>query len=173
MVFLLGDDLLVGCSGRPDSFGHLALEAASEKVRKAVLYGLLGSLALLGFYFLVMGLGSRSLAFAISELVRFKYWVSTLVLGFGMQIGLFSYLKSCQKSAGVGGAAAGSTVTSTVAMVACCAHHLTDILPIIGLSVAATFLTKYQVWFLALGVTSNVFGIALMAKRFKEMKRNA
>lgn len=141
--------------------------------QKAVLYGALGSLALLGFYFLVMGLGSGSLAYTVSELVRLKYWVSALVLGFGVQIGMFRYLRACQKSAGMGSAAAGSTATSAVAMVACCAHHLTDILPILGLSVAATFLVSYQEWFLALGVASNIFGITLMVKRFKEMKRNA
>lgn len=140
--------------------------------RKAVLYGLLGSLALLGFYFLVMGLGSGSLDFAVSELVRLKYWVSALVLGFGVQVGLFSYLKTCGKMGSQEkGIMTGSSTTSALAMVACCAHHLTDVLPLIGLSLAATFLARYQEWFLAAGIISNLFGVGLMVRNLKILKK--
>jgi xanthine/uracil permease len=47
-------------------------------------------------------------------------------------------------------------------MVACCAHHLSDVLPIIGLTGAALFFSDYQKIFLLLGVLSNVVGITLM-----------
>lgn len=140
-------------------------------VGKSIFYGLLGSLALLGFYLLVMGLGSRSLDFAVSELVRLKYWVSALVLGFGIQVGLYGYLKSLRQVGGQEkGMMAGSSTASAVAMVACCAHHLTDVLPLIGLSLAATFLVRYQEWFLAAGIVSNLFGIGLMIRNLKILR---
>jgi hypothetical protein len=47
-------------------------------------------------------------------------------------------------------------------MVACCAHHLTDVLPLIGLAGAAVFLTAYQSIFLLLGLLSNVVGIVYL-----------
>lgn len=43
-------------------------------------------------------------------------------------------------------------------MIACCAHHLTDVLPVVGLAGAAMFLAAYQSLFLLLGVLSNLVG---------------
>jgi len=149
------------------------LEGNTEKVSKAFLYGFLGALGLLGFYLLVMGLGSGSLDFAVSELVRLRYWVSALVLGFGIQVGLFGYLKNSRKAGGQEkGMMAGSSSASAVAMVACCAHHLTDILPLIGLSLAATFLARYQEWFLAAGIVSNLAGIGLMVRNLNLFRKH-
>ncbi|MFQ5614859.1 MAG: hypothetical protein ACE5GO_00085 [Anaerolineales bacterium] len=56
---------------------------------------------------------------------------------------------------------AGGT-TSTLAMVACCAHHVTDVLPILGLSAAATFLAEYQTLFMLVGLGTTLVGIAVM-----------
>ena len=55
-----------------------------------------------------------------------------------------------------------STAVSGMAMVACCAHHLIDLLPILGLSVAALFLSEYQEQLLIFGVVANIIGIAMM-----------
>ncbi len=141
-------------------------------VNRAVIWGILGGLGLLGVYFLVMGLGSGSWSYTVSELWRLKFWVGALVIGFGTQIGLYSYLRSRIKLSGLyQGSAAASTATSTTAMIACCAHHLSDLLPIIGLSVLATTLVKYQVWFLGVGVIFNLIGIALMIKQIRKMNR--
>ena len=51
---------------------------------------------------------------------------------------------------------------SAASMVACCAHHIVDILPILGLSAAATFLLRYQLSFIMIGVLSNILGIISM-----------
>ncbi len=59
---------------------------------------------------------------------------------------------------GAGGA------TSTVAMVACCVHHVADALPILGLTAAATFLGKYQSVFLAVGLATNLIGIGVILR---------
>ncbi len=50
-------------------------------------------------------------------------------------------------------------------MVACCAHHLTDVLPMLGLSSAALFLGTYKTWFLAFGLVSNLAGIAFLLRQ--------
>jgi hypothetical protein len=57
---------------------------------------------------------------------------------------------------GAGGA------TSTLAMVACCAHHVTDVLPILGLTAAAAFLVDYQTLFMWIGLGTTLTGIAVM-----------
>lgn len=52
--------------------------------------------------------------------------------------------------------------TSATAMVACCIHHVTDVLPILGLSAAASFLTRYQRPFMLIGLAMNMVGIIVM-----------
>jgi hypothetical protein len=57
---------------------------------------------------------------------------------------------------------AASTGTSRAATLACCAHHLTDILPVLGLSGAAVFLNLYKRPLLWLGIAMNLVGIGRM-----------
>lgn len=56
----------------------------------------------------------------------------------------------------------GGTTTSTIAMVACCAHHVTDVLPILGLTAAATFLAQYRIAFMLVGLGTTLIGILMM-----------
>jgi hypothetical protein len=67
------------------------------------------------------------------------------------------------------GASGGTSVT---AMVGCCFHHVTDVLPILGLSAAATFLTRYQRPFMLAGLGMNIVGIIVMLiVLYRERKR--
>lgn len=153
-------------------FGFIIVWQRKAKMRsKAIIRGLLAGIALLAVYFLVMGLASGSWEYTIRQLVSLKYWIGALVLGFGIQVGLFSYLRSCYKVTKLerGTAAAGAT-TSSVAMLACCAHHLTDVLPILGLSALSLVLSRYQTWFLSLGILSNMVGIIVMIRQISRIK---
>jgi ABC-type nickel/cobalt efflux system permease component RcnA len=47
-------------------------------------------------------------------------------------------------------------------MLACCAHHLADVLPFLGLTAAAVFLNEYRGWFMAAGLALTVAGIGFM-----------
>lgn len=47
-------------------------------------------------------------------------------------------------------------------MVACCAHHLVDLIPILGLSAATLFLSEYQEQFLIFGIVANLIGMGMM-----------
>lgn len=60
-------------------------------------------------------------------------------------------------------AAGTGTAMSGVAMIACCAHHALDLLPILGLSAAALFLSEYQQELLIFGVVANFAGIIMMS----------
>ena len=141
-------------------------------MKKAAFHGFLAGAILLSSYFLVMGFASDSWSYTVGQLVSLRYWIGALVLGFSIQIGLFSYFRNCHKTTKLanGSTVAGAT-TSSVAMLACCAHHVTDVLPLIGLSVFSLMLVKYQVWFLSLGILSNLAGISLMMRQIWRMKR--
>ncbi len=89
------------------------------------------------------------------------------MIGFGTQVGLSTYLRHKHLQATTGTMAA-STSTSTVAMLACCAHHLTDVFAILGLSGAAVFLNVYKTPLLWLGIGMNLFGIAYLLWKIRQ-----
>lgn len=138
---------------------------------KPVLFGAIGSFLLLSVYFLIVSL-ANSFPHAIDEFIRIWYWMSALVILFGIQIALFTYIKEYHKikvaSATASVAASGSV--STASMVACCAHHVADVLPFLGISAAAIFFDKYQVLFLLIGILSGLIGINLMLKIVQQHK---
>lgn len=131
---------------------------------KPFLVGVLGMAGLIAVYILIVFAATRDMGHVIEQFLEFRYWISALVLGFGIQMGLFWYIRSGMHLAGSASTTAMATgaSTSTVAMVACCVHHLTDFLPILGLSAVALFLSEYQTYFFLFGVVSNIAGIMLM-----------
>jgi hypothetical protein len=143
-----------GSSGRIEWDQHLVLR------RRALVAGLIAGLGLLVVYIAVLG-AANSLQHVVSELARLWLWVVPLVLGFAVQIALFVYARGATKGRGglPAGGVVGSGVANTVSMLACCAHHLADVLPFVGLAGAALMLARYQSVFLVLGVASNLAGL--------------
>lgn len=141
-------------AGRIDGPAHRGLRL------RAVAWGVAAGVSLLAVYFGILT-ATNSVDHAVDELRRLWYWMLPLVLGFSFQVGLFAYARGATRGAhGVharGVVASGGT--STLSMVACCAHHVADILPVLGLAGAATVLAMYQGLFLLLGVLSNVVGL--------------
>ncbi len=131
-----------------------------------------GLLAIIGLASLYLGLVSlaESWAHALDLLRQDTPFVVPIFLGFGLQVGLLLTLRQERSWASYAQDAAATKVTgasggaSTLTMLACCAHHLTDVLPILGLSSAALFLGTYKNWFLALGLVSNLAGVAFLAR---------
>ena len=134
-------------------------------VFKSTIYGLMAAAALLAVYFSVVSLISGWL-FALSQFAQFWYFIVSLAIGFGIQIGLYVYLKNAihQKNAS-GGVLAVSGTTSTVAMLSCCAHYLVNILPIIGVTVIISVVGQYQVQLFWVGLAFNSAGIAYIARK--------
>jgi hypothetical protein len=65
---------------------------------------------------------------------------------------------------------AASTGTSTAAMLACCAHHLVDILPIVGAAGAAALLNTYKIPMLWLGIVMNLFGVIYLLRKIFQQR---
>lgn len=154
-----GADAPHACEAAPDG-GRIDWRVHRALRVRSVIWGIVAAGFLLAVYFGILTL-ANSADHAVQELLRLWYWMVPLVLGFSVQIGLFAYARrATRQDGGVhsrGVVASGGA--STVSMVACCAHHLTDVLPIIGLAGAATVLATYQGLFLLLGVLSNVVGL--------------
>lgn len=118
-----------------------------------------GSIGLITFYFIFLYVITGDIVHPINQFKLFQPWMSILIIGFGIQFGLYQLLKKNKEAALVTGT---GTATSSVAMVACCAHHVVDLLPILGFSAAAIFLSDYQKQFLIFGVITNLVGILMM-----------
>lgn len=138
---------------------------------KSAIYGFIGTAALLVVYFSVVSLIS-GWPFALSQFAQFWYFIVSLAVGFGIQIGFYTYLKSVihQKS-GSGGVLAVSGTTSTVAMLSCCAHYLVNILPVIGIIGVVSFISQYQIELFWVGLIFNIAGIIYITRKIATLHR--
>ena len=128
--------------------------------------GLAGAIFLAAVYFVVASL-AESPKHALELFWQDRLIVIPIVLGFGIQVALYTILKKRLfvpvANTGPSGPLMGAGgATSAVAMVACCAHHVTDVLPILGLTAATAFLAQYRVVFMWVGLATTLLGVAIM-----------
>ncbi len=148
---------------------------------KRILWPLAGGVAGAGMLMaLYVGIVSwaESPRHAIELFWEDRWIVIPIVLGFGVQVALYVILKK-RLFVPVAGSGPSGALTgaggglSTVAMAACCAHHVTDVLPILGLTAAATFLAEYRLAFMFVGLGTTILGIAVMARILIIARRRA
>lgn len=142
------------------------------KYRKFYLAGLTGFIALFLFYFTVMRFLAGSWEAAVSQFYKLWYYMIPLSFGFGIQVGLYSYLRKLIKNNSGKRVMMTNTTTSAIGMVTCCAHHLTDVLPLAGLTVFSTLLVTFQTPILLVGIISNCLGIYFLVQKIKTIGKN-
>jgi hypothetical protein len=109
---------------------------------------------------------------AIEQMAADAVFVGLIALGFGTQIALFVELRAVDRHHRASAAVtAAGTGTSAAAMLACCAHHLVDLLPLVGLSAAAVFLNAYKTPLFLVGIAMNVVGIIVIARRLEAARQ--
>ncbi len=133
-------------------------------MNNSIIKGSLASLILLSVYFIIVSLVS-GWNFMLEQFAKYWYFVVTLAVGFGIQVGLYSYLKSSIKGAVSPRVVATTGTTSTAAMISCCAHYLVNLLPILGAVGIITVISQYQVQLFWVGLVFNFAGIVYMANK--------
>ena len=140
-------------------------ESVSYKtaVKRHVIAGFIAGVSLLAIYAGILTL-AQGTQHALEQAASLWYWLLALIAGFGIQVGLFSFIRQSlrERHKSLTGGLATSGGVSAGSMVACCVHHLSEALPFLGLAGVAAFLTSYQVIFLILGILSNAVGITFM-----------
>ncbi|MDA3939131.1 MAG: hypothetical protein PF693_07465 [Spirochaetia bacterium] len=101
--------------------------------RKPIIIGLTGSILLSGIYFLFLVL-IGGIEHAVGFVSFLWYWLAIIITGFGLQIGLYTYIRQKIKSRAATAEVSTSVGVSTGSMVACCLHLAVDLLPLVGLS---------------------------------------
>ena len=138
----------------------------------SILKGVVATGTILAVYFAVLTLVSGA-AFAGSQFTEYWYFIMSLAVGFGVQIGLYGYLKAEIHAKDPSGKMLAVTgTTSTGAMISCCAHYLVNILPVLGVSAFASFIGAYQVQLFWIGLGFNLAGIIYMASRIMKFKKH-
>ena len=104
---------------------------------------------------------------AITQIKKYWFLLALLISGFGIQIGLYTYLKHKEMFCSVTTMASGGV--SGISMLLCCSHYLINFLPFISLTFA-NMLLKYTPYILLFGIVSNVFGILFMLTKINKVR---
>lgn len=137
------------------------LNAAANPIRN----GVLAAVLLLAVYFVVLTLVS-GWAFTRTQFAAYWYFVVALTAGFGIQIGLYSYLRGITRHGGASGKVVTvSGATSTGAMISCCAHYLTNVLPVLGATGVVALVAQYQVGLFWVGLAFNLAGMVYVGRK--------
>jgi len=132
-------------------------------IAKSVIGGILAALLLLSVYFLVLTVVS-GWDFANDQFLAFWYFILALALGFGIQATIYVYLRE-RASASPKGVMAASGTASAAAMVSCCAHYLSNIPPVLGVSGVISIISQRQIELFWLGLIINLAAIAYTLNR--------
>jgi P-type Cu+ transporter len=132
---------------------------------KPIALGTAGAAFLLLIYFSILTLVS-GWEFTLSQFVDFWYFIVSLAIGFGIQIGLYTYLRGAiHGQTASGKVVAVSGTTSTAAMISCCTHYLVNILPALGTAGIVTLVAQYQVELFWIGLIANGAGILYIGNK--------
>lgn len=139
---------------------------------KPVRAGIVAFVSLLAAYFIVLSLIS-GWEFARSQFADFWYFVVSLAAGFGIQIGLFFHLRRITSHSDASGKVVTvSGATSTGAMISCCAHYLTNVLPVLGATGLVALVAQYQVELFWVGLAFNLAGMFYVGRKVLDASRH-
>ncbi len=137
--------------------------------RHPLLKGGLAAVGMASVYAVLVTLAQGSWRDALVLFAQDLPLTAPIALGFGAQVALYVRLRGLEKSGGRIVAASGGA--SAASMAACCAHRVADLLPLVGVSAAASLLAAYRTPLLAIGIAANAAGIAIMVRRAIAAKR--
>lgn len=134
-----------------------------------MLWGAVGSIGMAAFYVAVI-VWANGWSHLGEQVRQDWYFLVPIIVGFGVQVALMVELRARHRM-GRSEAAAGATGpgSSAVGMLACCAHHLAEIAPLVGATAAATFLANYRIAFMVAGITLNAIGITVSLRKLRHV----
>ena len=108
------------------------------------------------FYFGTLSILGGGWGFAWRQFGQFWYLIAPIIITFAFQV----YLST--KTTWVSGP------TSAISMAACCAHHVADLIPLVGLVSAASFLVKYQIPAMVFALLLNLGSLGYNLRRWRQ-----
>lgn len=134
-----------------------------------ILAGIVAALGLLVFYLAIIALAEGRSA-ALPQLRQDLPYFVFLLPAFGTQIGLYTHLRGLVKAARAATATASvNTGVTGASMVACCAHFLPTLLPVVGISAVSSVLAAWKTPLLILAIAMNLAGILLVLRAIRHV----
>ena len=136
--------------------------------RHSLHWGVTASGALTGFY---VGVVAASGGWEhLRDQARTDWWLLTpIILAFGTQVALSVELRRRHHAQHLAATTGAGTGASAVGMVACCAHHLVDLLPLLGAAGIAGFLFDWRIPLMIAGLAINLAAVAVSRRRLAEL----
>lgn len=105
--------------------------------------------------------------YAMDQFLLNRWYMLPIFTTFGVQAALYFVLRFrlfglTTRTSYTGITMGTSGSLSITAMVTCCLHHVTDVLPILGISAVTAFLVRYQRPFMLASLGLNLAGIIVM-----------
>lgn len=136
--------------------------------RRSLRWGVLASGALAGFYVAVLTLSGGWEHFV--DQARADWWLlSPIILAFGTQVALSVELRRRRHAQRLAATTGAGTGASAVGMVACCAHHLVDLVPLLGAAGVAGFLFDWRIPLMIAGLAINLAAVAIAGRRLANL----
>jgi hypothetical protein len=134
------------------------------------IWGFIGSTGITVVFYLVQSLGMQSFSAPFQFFSDKWYFITPLIVGFGIQMGLFRAIRLMHKIS-MGPLAVSGSV-STIGMFVCCLHNIVPLLPILGLSGLAVFFGVYQDYIFIFSILTVLGGILYMIYQYKKTVKN-
>src|SRR5574341_32482 len=144
------------------------IQHIKSQLKNPFVFGISAGIFVVLFNISIASLAEGSFEKGFQVFLANGIFVYLIPLAVGLQMGLFRYHRNMtfenklcgSEKVGVAGSAA-----SSLAMVACCLHHVSDLLPTVGLILAtSSFLTQYQDAIITIGLVANMTGSAYIAR---------
>lgn len=136
-----------------------------KSIVRSVFIGSISFIGLIFLNFLLISVISRSPSFAFEQLLKLRFYILPLALGFGVQAALFFKIRRLFRKSSL--VVSGTGAASTGSMLACCAHHLTEALPLLAIGGVSSFFTNFQKEFLLMSILINWLGALHLYKKFR------
>ncbi|MFA4845214.1 MAG: hypothetical protein WC654_01500 [Patescibacteria group bacterium] len=134
------------------------------------LWGVGGAFCITSIFYLVQALGMQSLEAPVGFMLDRWYLVAPLIVGFGIQVGVFRAIHLLARHGGGGTMAASGSISSGT-MLMCCMHNLVLLFPILGVSGLAVFFSTYQTQVFLVSIVVSYFGVGYMIWKYQTIRR--
>jgi hypothetical protein len=136
-------------------------------LKNPLVFGTATGILVIIFNISIASIAEGSLKNGYSVFLDNGIFVYLIPLAVGVQMGLFRYHRNLTAENVSGSEKMGmaGSATSSLAMIACCLHHVSDLLPAVGFVLAASsFLTEYKDTIIIVGLLANLAGSAYIAR---------
>jgi len=145
-----------------------------ELLKNPYIFGGVAGLLVALFNISIASLAEGSLDKGYDVFLANGIFVYLIPLAVGVQMGLFRYHRNITNAITSGSEKVGmaGSATSSLAMLACCLHHVSDLLPAVGFILAtSSFLTEYKDTIIMIGLSANLAGSAYIARAILKDRR--